>query len=249
MGEDRLLIKAAMRSAEAGHLAEQIKCLERSGIDALHFDVMDGHFVPEICAGLSLIRGLRPYTDLPFEVHLLVEHPERWVESYVAAGSNCILLHLEAVQDPREALWQVRQQGCHAGLAIRPGTPARAVRPYLALCDAINVMTVTPGVPGQLNPEGLSALAETTALVHEAGGGQLVQADGAVSLATRAQFLQAGARSLVAGYPIFSAPDMRTAIAHLRWGGASGERVDAGCGAAEGRLEHEAPHQSTRGDE
>ena len=232
-----MLIKAAMRSAEAGHLADQIRCLERSGIDALHFDVMDGHFVPEICAGPSLIRGLRRYTQLPFEVHLLVEHPERWVESYVAAGSNVILLHLEALSDPGEALRQVRQQGCRAGLAIRPETPAHAMRPYLEWCDTINVMTVTPGVPGQLNPDGLKRLAETSELVHAAGGGPLVQADGAVSLATRAQFLQVGARSLVAGYPIFSAGEMRTAITQLRWGAASGECMDMGA----------ATHQPMRG--
>jgi len=212
----RLLIKAAMRSADAGHLAGQIRRLEDGGIDALHFDVMDGRFVPELYLGPALIRALRKYTTLPFEVHLLVEEPEGCLHQYVDAGADYVLVHVEASAKPAEALEGIRKRGGQAGLALKPGTSASAVAPFLELCQLLNIMTVTPGIPGTLNEAGVRTLADVSALVRQAGGRQLVQVDGAVSLATRARFLEAGAGAMVAGYPIFSQQDFGSAIGQLR---------------------------------
>jgi len=215
---EKLLIKASMRSADVGHLADQIQRLERGGIDALHFDVMDGRFVPEISLGPLFIKGLRSCTTLPFEVHLLVAEPDVCVNQYLEAGADCILLHVEASRDPLTALRRIHSQGRQGGLATVPGTAAETLQPYLATCDLINVMTVMPGVPGVLHDAGIQTLSQVAAMVAQHDKRVLVQADGAVSSATREQFLCAGARAMVAGYPIFSRKDFGEAITELRCG-------------------------------
>lgn len=213
-----LLIKAAMRSADVGHLADQIQRLEQGGIDALHFDVMDGRFVPEICMGPSFIRGLRKHTKLPFEVHLLVAEPDACLLQYLEAGADCVVLHVETSRDPLGSLTRIRTHGSRSGLAMVPGTPASSLAPYLEVCDLINVMTVVPGAPGALAAAGIQTLTDVAATVKGKNGGPLVQVDGAVSAATREQFLAAGAQSVVAGYPIFSQEDFGAAIAQIRYG-------------------------------
>lgn len=215
---EKLLIKASMRSADVGHLADQIQRLECGGIDALHFDVMDGRFVPEISLGPVFLKGLRSCTTLPFEVHLLVAEPDTCVNQYLEAGADCILLHVEASRDPLAVLRRIHDQGRQGGLATVPGTAAETLQPYLAVCDLINVMTVTPGVPGVLDAAGLRTLTEVAALIHQQNARSLIQVDGAVSASTREQFLYAGARALIAGYPIFSREDFGAAIAELRNG-------------------------------
>lgn len=214
----RLLIKAAMRSAEMGHLAEQMERLEQGGIDAVHFDVMDGRFVPEICIGPLFIRGLRKYSGRPFEVHLLVSEPDTCAEQYVEAGANCVFVHIETCADPAAMLTRLRARDCQAGLAIAPATPSSALAPYLHLCDAVNVMTVAPGQPGALQEGGVRNLREAAGMVRRGGGTSLVQADGAVSSSTRDRLVEAGARALVVGYPIFSRADFKEAIDELRHG-------------------------------
>lgn len=214
----QLLIKAAMRSADMGHLAEQMERLEQGGIDAFHFDVMDGRFVPEICGGPLCIRGLRKYSGRPFEVHLLVSEPDACAEQYVEAGANCVFVHIETCADPATVLARLRARDCQAGLAIAPATPSSALAPYLHLCDAVNVMTVAPGHPGALQEGGVRHLEEVAGMVRRGGGTSLVQADGAVSSTTRDRLVGAGAQALVTGYPIFSQESFERAIAQLRHG-------------------------------
>lgn len=214
----RVLVKASMRSADLGNLADQIQRLEQGGIDALHFDVMDGQFVPEICFGPLMIRGLRKFTTLPFEVHLLVAQPDGCLDQYLDAGTDTLLFHVEVSRDPLASLTHIHKRGHQAGLATVPGTPAARVAPYLEACDCVNVMTVVPGAPGVLSEAGVETLQEIAALLHRPGGRALLQVDGAVSLATRERFLAAGARALVGGYPIFSARGFGAAIAALRHG-------------------------------
>jgi len=212
----RLLIKAAMRSADMGHLADQIHRLEAGGIDALHFDVMDGRFVPELCMGPSFIRGLRRYTRLLFEVHLLVQEPEACWAQYVDAGADGVLIHIETSAEPAVTLERIRAQRRQAGLAIAPATPARAVMPHLAACDVVNVMTVAPGRPGALEAGGVRNLKELAEAIQQQGRDVVIQVDGAVSLQTRPQLVESGATALVAGYPIFSCETFGQAIAALR---------------------------------
>lgn len=214
MAAVRLLVKAAMRSADLGHLADQIGRLEAGGVDTLHFDVMDGRFVPELCMGPSFIRGLRKYTRVPFEVHLLVQEPDDSWRPYADAGADGLLVHIESSLDPASTLAGIRRQRCQAGLAIAPETPAEAVVRHLAACDVVNVMTVAPGHPGVLEERGVHNLSE----LSEAARGRpiLVQADGAVSAQTRERLVRAGAGAVVVGYPIFSQDVFAEAIAALR---------------------------------
>ena len=211
------LIKASMRSADLGHLAQQIAYLESAGVDALHFDVMDGRFGPqEISMGPMFLRGLRKYTQLPFEVHLWMEEPERCLDGYIEAGADCLLVHLEACADPQSTLKAIKERGCQAGLAINPGTSVSDLEQYLDQCDQFNIMTILPQQPGVVCDAGVDNLKEVATLVSSLDRKIAIQADGAVSLATQERFVAAGATSLVAGYPIFSQDDFGAAVRELR---------------------------------
>ena len=166
-----------------------------------------------------MYKRQRKYTALPFEVHLLVHEPDGCVAQYVDAGADCILIHIEASANPAVVLSALRAQGRRAGLAIVPATSSKALAPYLSLCDVVNVMTVAPGVPGSLQEDGVRNLAEVAEMVRRESDTSLVQADGAVSVATRDRLVGAGARALVVGYPIFSRADFKEALAELRHGG------------------------------
>jgi len=184
----------------------------------LHFDVMDGRFVPELYLGPLIVRELRKYATVPMEVHLLVAEPDRCAEQYLDAGADCIFAHIEAAEDPAALLERLRGRRCKAGLAIAPQTSAERLRPYLPLCDGVNVMTVTPGVPGALNEAGVRNLQQVARMVRGLDHRPFVQVDGAVSAATRDRFIACGAAAMVAGYPIFSRDDFNAAVVELRQG-------------------------------
>ena len=213
------LIKASMRSADLGHLADQIARLETGGVDALHFDVMDGRFgLKEIGMGPAFVRGLRKYTKLPFDVHLWLEEPDGCLDGYIDGGADCLVVHIETCANPAAALAYIGSRGCKAGLAINPDTPVAALEPLLNLCDEINVMTILPQKPGELSYDGVENLRQTARLVDSHKGKMVLQADGAVSHKTRDLLLGAGAMALIAGYPIFSRADYGEAISELRQG-------------------------------
>jgi len=212
------LIKASMRSADVGHLAEQISKLEIAGIDALHFDIMDGRFGPEISMGQMFIRGLRKYTKLQFDVHLWVEDPDQCIDSFIDAGADCIIIHIEANANVLASLSHLKKIGVAAGLAINISTPVSRMEPFLNLCDEINVMTIPPGSAGQLSEQGVENLRQVAQLASRYAERFVLQADGAVSLKTRDLFVEAGAKALVVGYPIFSQVDFGMAISQLRYG-------------------------------
>jgi ribulose-phosphate 3-epimerase len=213
-----LLIKASMRSADLGFLSDQIARLEAGGIDGLHFDVMDGYFGHEISMGPMFVRGLRKHAKRPFDVHLWVREPERCLDSYIDAGADWLIVHVEACRDPTRALTHIRERGIKSGLAINPGTPPAALEPLLELCDEINVMTIGPDKPGELNEQGVENLRQVATLAASRPRGPVIQADGAVSSKTRDLFVGAGAQALVVGYPIFSRTDFGAAITELRLG-------------------------------
>ena len=216
---DVVLIRASMRSADLGNLSSQIARLEEAEVDGLHFDVMDGRFGPEISMGVMFVRGLRKYTKLPFDVHLWVEAPlERCIDSYVDAGADCVIVHAEACQDIAATLKHIRSRGIKTGLAFNPATNPLSLESYFSLCDEINVMTIAPDTAGQVNEKGVENLKITAQLLAKQTRPVLLQADGAVSSKTRDLFVESGAGSLVAGYPIFSQADFRNAVSQLRLG-------------------------------
>ena len=166
--------------------------------------------------GPMFLRGLRKYTEVPFEVHLWMYKPERSLDSYIDAGADCVLFHIEACSDPAKALQKITKAGCDAGLCINPGTDPSTLTRYLDDCKLVNVMTIHPQLSGVVDDEGVTNLKEVSKRAVDRCGDLLVQADGAVSVQTRDLLIEAGAGSLVAGYPIFSSDNYQKAVAEIR---------------------------------
>ena len=144
-----IILSTSILSADFGHLAEQIKEAEKSGADWVHVDVMDGHFVPDITMGPFIVKTCRNITKLPLDVHLMVEKPERHLESFAKAGATNITVHIETCPHIFHTLQVIRSLGCRPGVALNPGTPANHISSVLHLADIILVMTVNPGASGQ----------------------------------------------------------------------------------------------------
>ena len=144
-------IAPSILSADFANLERDIHDLERNGADWVHVDIMDGIFVPNISIGIPVVQALRPVTDLPLDVHLMIDRPIRYIEQFVKAGADWLTIHIEAdqPQNTLEALDKIRALGCKAGIVLKPKTPAEAAIPYLEKCDLILVMTVEPGFGGQ----------------------------------------------------------------------------------------------------
>jgi ribulose-phosphate 3-epimerase len=184
-----------------GHLAEEIARLERGGCRALHLDVMDGHFVPNLTYGLTIVETCRQLTDLPLDAHLMIANPHQFVQRFVEAGADSVTIHVEALPDVRPVLQQIKAAGASAGLALNPPTPLEQIEPYLDLCDMVLVMSVMPGFGGQkFQPVALEKLRW---LRERMGSEFLLEVDGGVHDETIAKCAQAGADLFVAGSAIF----------------------------------------------
>lgn len=215
---------ASLRSADQARLADEVASLEAAGVDGLHLDVMDGHLVPDLCLGPSVVAAVRKLTRLPLDVHLLVEDPDRHLEAFAKAGADRITVHVEAVDSPEDlarTLARIRELGCRAGVACFPATPIESLGDHLARVDLVNPLGVDPraatGSAGfqEATFQRLRWLArEKTRLSAQV----VVQADGGVWAKTRAGLAEAGAEELVGGYPIFSAADRAAAVRTLRLG-------------------------------
>ncbi len=211
------LIKASIRSADFGNLADTLDRLKLGKIDGIHFDVMNGSFGPlDFAMGPSFVSQLRKHSDLPFEVHLWIKDPHYYLKSFAESGADTIIIHIEASDDPRTDLLEIKRLGCIPGIAINPNTNPELLTTLLSHCEIINVMTIDPLLPGQLSKQGLHNLSKISDLSKTSSEDILVQADGAVSLDTKDKFLLSGATSMVAGYPIFSQDNFHEAVRALR---------------------------------
>ncbi|WP_111720020.1 ribulose-phosphate 3-epimerase [Homoserinimonas sp. OAct 916] len=185
--------------------------------DLVHVDVMDNHFVPNLTFGLPMVERLLQVTELPMDVHLMIENPERWAQGYAEAGAFSVTFHAEATADPVGVARHLREIGARAGLAVKPGTP---IEPYLELLeefDQLLVMTVEPGFGGQsFMPETMPKLSKARAAVRASGLDIWLQVDGGVTLDTIEIAAAAGADTFVAGSSVFGAADPDAAIAGLR---------------------------------
>lgn len=210
-------IAPSILSADFARLAEEIQEVERAGADLLHVDVMDGHFVPNITLGAPIVRSIRKITRLPLDCHLMIEQPQRYVESFVDAGADMISIHVEAEPHLHRALDLIRRSGAKAGVAINPATSASAVSEILENCDYLLVMTVNPGFGGQKFIESvvpkLRRLRET--IISRKADVRL-QVDGGIDATTASAVSAAGAEWLVAGSAIFGAADRAEALRSIR---------------------------------
>ncbi|HVX60799.1 MAG TPA: ribulose-phosphate 3-epimerase [Pirellulales bacterium] len=195
------------------HLQAEVDRLEAAGVAALHLDVMDGHFVPNLSYGLPLVEAFRKMTRLPLDVHLMISDPGEYVERFFDAGADGMTIHAEAVEDPRPVLEKIRNLGASAGLAINPPTPVSAIRNCLDICDLVLVMSVMPGFGGQaFDPRALEKLKELRSL---ADPDLLLEIDGGVHESTIGDCTAAGAQLLVVGSAIFKSGDYSAAINNL----------------------------------
>lgn len=207
------LILPSMLRCDFGNLAAEIRALEAAGAPGLHLDVMDGHFVPNLSYGPSIVAAMNEITDLPLDVHLMVSNPGETIQLYADAGADIITIHAEAAPEPTELLEQIRDLGAAAGLAFNPSTPLEAVEPFMESCDLVLVMSVEPGFGGQAFEA--SAIDKISALRRALPDQTLLEVDGGVNAKTIADCCQAGVDLLVVGSAILTTDDYAAAISRL----------------------------------
>ena len=203
-------IAPSILSADFANLQRDIQNIKDNGADMVHVDVMDGIFVPNISIGIPVVQAIRPVTDLPLDVHLMIDRPIRYVEQFVKAGADYVTIHIEAdqPQNTLEALDRIRALGCKAGIVLKPKTPVEAAIPYLEKCDMILVMTVEPGFGGQKFMEDqMPKVKQLREWLDDINPECLVEVDGGVDANTCAVCKENGADVLVAGSAYFKAAD------------------------------------------
>ncbi len=203
-------IAPSILSADFANLERDIHDLEKNGADIVHVDIMDGIFVPNISIGIPVVAALRKVTDLPLDVHLMIDRPVRYVEEFVKAGADYVTIHVEAdqPQNTLEALDRIKALGCKAGIVLKPKTPVEAAIPYLEKCDMILVMTVEPGFGGQkFMADMMPKVAQLKEWMEDINPDCLIEVDGGVDANTCAVCKENGANVLVAGSAYFKATD------------------------------------------
>lgn len=210
-------IAPSILSADFARLGEEIKDVEAGGADYIHVDVMDGHYVPNITIGPLVVEAIRPITDLPLDVHLMIEQPDQYIEAFARAGANYITVHVEACTHLHRTIQLIKSYGVKAGVVLNPATPAEMVKPILEDVDMVLLMTVNPGFGGQKFIS--SVLPKITAIrqwADEKGQDLEIEVDGGVNEETAQLCVEAGANVLVAGSAVFNQKDRAKAIAALR---------------------------------
>ena len=209
-------IAPSLLSADFARLADEIASVEK-GADLLHLDVMDGHFVPNITMGPLVVKACRAHSRLPFDCHLMIEEPQRYIDRFLVAGADMISVHCEAEPHLQRALQMIRDGGAKAGIAINPATPAESLTTAIEFCDFVLVMTVNPGFGGQRFIEPVvPKIRHIAQLVRERGLAVEIEVDGGIDARTAPAVVSAGARILVAGSAVFGQPDRAAAMETIR---------------------------------
>ncbi|MGQ3683479.1 MAG: ribulose-phosphate 3-epimerase [Candidatus Loosdrechtia sp.] len=213
--QPKIEISASILAANPMRLEEEIRKIEKANIDLIHIDVMDGHFVPNITMGPFIVEGIRQVTNVPLDIHLMIEHPERYIHAFAKAAGNkgIITFHAEAAKEPEKVISSIKEAGLRAGVSLNPDTPLESVENLLDKIDMVLVMSVNPGFAGQkFIPGVLPKIANLRARAPEMN----IEVDGGITTETVVQVVRHGANIIVAASSIFKSKDPSQAIETLR---------------------------------
>ena len=212
-----LKIAPSILAADFSKLAEEIKCVDSLGADYIHIDVMDGHFVPNITLGPGIVKCLRPHTELPFDVHLMIENPDQYIKDFKEAGADIITVHVEACRHLHRTLQLIKQYEMQCGVVLNPHTPLEMIKHVLQEVDWILIMSVNPGFGGQtFIPDSLNKIATLNQWRQEQNLSYVIEVDGGVNEETARLCEEAGADVVVAGSAVFNAVDRQLAIQKIK---------------------------------
>lgn len=211
-----IYIAPSLLSADFSKLQDEVRDIEQGGADWLHLDVMDGHFVPNITFGPGLIKALRPHSNLFFDVHLMIDNPDQYIQEFADSGADMIVVHAEACTHLHRTIQSIHAAGKKAGVALNPATSLSALEYILPDLDMVLLMSVNPGFGGQKFINIVPKLERLMEMCKEQGVSPLIQVDGGITAETAPLVKNAGANVLVAGSAVFGKPDRKAAIELLR---------------------------------
>ena len=210
-------ITPSILSADFARLGEQVGAIEEGGADWVHCDIMDGHFVPNLTFGPFVIKAVNAVTDLPLDVHLMIEEPDRYIPNFIEAGSDYVTVHQEACPHLHRSIQLIKELGAKAGVSINPATPVGTLEEIICDVDLVLLMSVNPGFGGQaFIPSSLEKVEKLAALISKSGSGAEISVDGGVDTSSAPELVRRGATIFVAGSAVYGKPDVPAAVRELR---------------------------------